>query len=94
MKFEKVQYDGVRKDLKRGADSAPPRDGFEESRLGGLAPPTWKFRRGMPPKKKYWGGGQTRFSKISLYLVIKELRNFRGAFGAAKTSQFNIKSIT
>ena len=36
------------------------------------------------------GGGQTRFSKISLYLVLKGRKKFLGAFGAAKTLQLFI----
>ena len=43
----------------------------------------------MPPQEKLLGG-QTRFSKISLYLVLKGRKNFRGAFGAAKTLQLFI----
>ena len=56
----------------------------------GACPPIWDFLGGMPPQEKLLGGGQTRFSKISLYLVLKGRKKFLGAFGAAKTLQLFI----
>ena len=55
----------------------------------GHAPPNMEFFGGHAPQEKLLGGGQTQFSKISLYLVLRGRKIF-GAFGAAKTLQLFI----